>query len=97
MRYKSRKCIKDEDSKVLENEEANKRRWRSYFHLLFGEDKDVINLGSLDKIEEFRKLSYYQRIRELVVVEILKKMKKGKTTWLDKIPDEVWKGLGKKG
>ncbi|KAM1668169.1 hypothetical protein COP1_047241 [Malus domestica] len=92
------RCIKDENGKVIVTENVVKGRWRSYFHNLFNEGREMsTSLGELSNLEECRNYSFYRRIRKKEVVVALKKMKYKKAMGPDDIPIEVWKVLGETG
>ena len=70
------KCIKNEDSCVLVQEEEIKERWRSYFENLLNENHmgNTI-LEESDNNREIQDSVFFCRIRASEVIFALKKMK----------------------
>ena len=88
------KCIKNEDSRVLVQEEEIKERWRSYFEKLL--NKNHTGNTILDESGNNREIQesiFFRRIRASEVIFALKKVKSRRALGLDGIPIEAWKCL----
>ncbi|XP_075098977.1 uncharacterized protein LOC142175871 [Nicotiana tabacum] len=83
------RCIKDEEGRLLMEDVQIKRRWQMYFHKLLNDkgDRDIV-LGELEHSEYHRDFSYCRRISVEEVVGVMRKMSRGRATWLDEIPVE---------
>ena len=90
------RCVKDEDQKVLVQDEEIKKRWREYFDKLFNgsstQDLDDLTIQCQDMNR-----NYMRRNRESDVKEALKRIKSRKAVGRDEIPIEVWRCLGVMG
>ncbi|XP_045774233.1 uncharacterized protein LOC123873432 [Maniola jurtina] len=83
------KCIKDNEKKVLTNDDDIKDRWREYFRKLMNEENEwsgelanvPTNLGVVKQVS-------IDEVRMAVL-----SMKNGRATGPDSIPAEVWKFL----
>ena len=83
------KCIKNEDSRMLVQEEEIKERWRSYFEKLLNENHTGNTmLEESSNNREIRESIFFLRIRASEVIFALKKMKSGRTLGPDDIPIE---------
>ena len=83
------KMIKDENGKVLHEEEEVKEIWKMYFEQLMNVENERIEW----EVEPSRE----SEIGEVSVEEVrraLQKMKRGKAVGPDDIPEEAWKCLG---
>ncbi|XP_070020246.1 uncharacterized protein [Nicotiana sylvestris] len=92
------RCIKDEDGRVLMEDAQINRRWQTLFHkLLNGEgDKDIV-LGKLEHSRSHHDSGCCMRIKVEEVVEIMRKMSRGRATGPDEILVEFWKCVGRVG
>ena len=84
------RCVKDEDQKVLVQDEEIKERWREYFDKLFN-GNSTQDLDDLTIHCQNMNHSYMCRINESEVKEALKRMKSKKVVSPDGIPIEVWR------
>ena len=89
------KYIKNEDSRVLVQEEEIKERWRSYFEKPLNENhmgKTILEESGNNR--KIRDSIFFRRIRASEVIFALKKMKSGRALGHDDIPIEALKYLG---
>uniref|UniRef100_A0A453CPX0 Reverse transcriptase domain-containing protein n=1 Tax=Aegilops tauschii subsp. strangulata TaxID=200361 RepID=A0A453CPX0_AEGTS len=87
------KCIKDGAGQLLVKDEEIKHGWREYFDKLFNGENESSTIELDDSFDE-TSMRFVRRIQESEVKEALKRMKGGKAMGPDRIPIEVWKGLG---
>ncbi|KAF1874087.1 hypothetical protein Lal_00041531 [Lupinus albus] len=78
------KCIKYKDEKLL-----------NYFHKFFNEGHYYLLSNIQHMKEEVQNYTFYRRIQEFEVKEVLKRMKNDEAVELDNIFIEAWKVLGK--
>ncbi|XP_070011212.1 uncharacterized protein [Nicotiana sylvestris] len=92
------RCIKDEDSRVLMEDDKIKRRCQIYFHKLLNEegDRDIV-LSELKHSESHRDFGYCRHIKVEEVVGAMHKMSRGRMTGPYEIPVEFWKCVGRAG
>jgi len=83
------RCVKDEEQKVLVQDEEIRERWREYFDRLFN-GSSTQDLGNLAIQCQDMNRSYMRRISESKVKEALKRMKSRKAVSPDGIPIKVW-------
>ncbi|XP_070032106.1 uncharacterized protein [Nicotiana tomentosiformis] len=92
------KCIKDEEGRVLLDDELIRQRWQAYFHSLFNEEGDrSIVLGDFKIFESHCDFGYYRRIRVDEVDGSMRKMSMGKATRPNEILVEFWNSAGNAG
>lgn len=83
------KCIKDNDGRVLTNDEEIKGRWKAYFEKLMNEENDWSGMLRNEPVN-------IGVVKEVSVEEVkidVQTMKNGRATGPDGIPVEVWKLL----
>ena len=80
--------MKDEDQKILVQDEEIKKRWREYFDKLFN-GSSVQDLDDLTIHCQNMNRNYMRRISESEVKDALKRMKLRKAVGPDGIPIEV--------
>ncbi|XP_019235517.1 PREDICTED: uncharacterized protein LOC109215857 [Nicotiana attenuata] len=86
------KCVKDEDGKVLLDEDLIRWRWQTCFHKLLNEEGDRnIVLGDLEHSKSRRDFGYCRRIRIEEVEGAMRKMSRGRAKGPDETPIELWK------
>lgn len=86
------KCVKDEEGRVLVEEERIRKRWESYFCSLLNEGAEKVK-------EEQKEENVEEVVEDVTLSEVeraVKKMKNGKAVGPDSIPVEVWKFTGSK-
>ncbi|XP_070018173.1 uncharacterized protein [Nicotiana sylvestris] len=82
--------IKDDDGKVLMGDDQIKRRWQTYFHKLLNEEGDQnIVLCLLRNTDSPHELSDCRDIEVDEVMEAMRKMRRGRATGPDEIPNEL--------
>ena len=92
------RCVKDEEGRVLVEDDRVRGRWQGYFcKLLNGEGLDVSQRTERLGLEEQHNYRPGQPITRAEVKEALRRMKSGKAVGPDSIPVEVWKSLGEDG
>ncbi|XP_075084867.1 uncharacterized protein LOC142168106 [Nicotiana tabacum] len=92
------KYIKDEEGRVLLDDELIRQRWQAYFHSLFNEEGDrSIVLGDFKLFESRCDFGYYRRIRVDEVDGSMRKMSMGKATRPNEILVEFWNSAGNAG
>nr|XP_016515105.1 PREDICTED: uncharacterized protein LOC107831825 [Nicotiana tabacum] len=86
------KCIKDEEGRVLMEEDHIRRRWQTYLPKFLNEegDRDIM-LGNLEHSEMHQNFRYCRRIRVEEVRGPMCKMHRGRATRPDEIPVKFWK------
>ena len=82
------RCVKDEDQKVLVQDEEIKEWWREHFDKLFN-DSSTQDLDDLIIQCQDMNHNYMRRISEFEVKEAMKRMKSRKVVGPDEIPIEV--------
>ncbi|XP_060171841.1 uncharacterized protein LOC132603008 [Lycium barbarum] len=89
------KCIKDEHDKVLVEETLIRRRWQSYFCKLLNEegDRDIV-LGELEHTGRRHDFGYCRSIKVDEVKGAVRRMRRGRATGPDEIPEKFWKSVG---
>ncbi|XP_016515105.2 uncharacterized protein LOC107831825 [Nicotiana tabacum] len=92
------KCIKDEEGRVLMEEDHIRRRWQTYLPKFLNEegDRDIM-LGNLEHSEMHQNFRYCRRIRVEEVRGPMCKMHRGRATRPDEIPVKFWKNVGRAG
>ncbi|PHT31461.1 putative protein phosphatase 2C 33 [Capsicum baccatum] len=89
------RCIKGEDGIVLVEDGHIKNRWQSYFHRLLNDKEDrAIVLGELEHSEERRDFSYCRRFKVEEVREAVRRMRRGRVTGPDEIPNPPYITMG---
>ncbi|XP_070003325.1 uncharacterized protein [Nicotiana sylvestris] len=74
------------------------RRWQTYFHKLLSEEEDQdIILGELMNTDSPHELSNCRDIEIDEVMEVMRKMRRGRATGPDEIPVELWRCVGRAG
>ncbi|XP_070027766.1 uncharacterized protein [Nicotiana sylvestris] len=92
------KCIKDGDGRVLLDEAHIRRRWQTYFHILFNKEGDMnIVLGELKHSKSCQDFGYCRRIKVEEIKEAMCRMSRGREIELDKILVEFWKSADRVG
>ncbi|XP_066970158.1 uncharacterized protein [Macrobrachium rosenbergii] len=86
------KQVKDGNGAVLCNEDKIKKGWKEHYEHLLNEENHRKYLE-----DGFQNLGTAHTISRKKVKKALKKMKNGKAIGPDRIPEEVWKGLGEEG
>nr|XP_009783965.1 PREDICTED: uncharacterized protein LOC104232449 [Nicotiana sylvestris] len=86
------KCIKNEEGRVLMEEDHIRRRWQTYLPKFLNEegDRDIM-LGNLEHSEMHQDFGYCRRIRVEEVRGPMRKMHRGRVTRPDEIPVKFWK------
>ncbi|XP_009783965.2 uncharacterized protein [Nicotiana sylvestris] len=92
------KCIKNEEGRVLMEEDHIRRRWQTYLPKFLNEegDRDIM-LGNLEHSEMHQDFGYCRRIRVEEVRGPMRKMHRGRVTRPDEIPVKFWKNVGRAG
>ena len=86
------KQMEDANGVVLTEDDDIRERWKTYFEQLLNVENDRIERVIATSAE-----SEVENITTEEVERALRKMKKGKATGPDDIPEETWKVLGKTG
>ena len=89
------RCIKNEDGRILTQDEEILNRWMEYFSKLLNETNT--SKTNLRKNNSRVERHFHRRIRTEEVNEALKKMKSGKAVGPDDLPIEVWRCMGEVG